>query len=153
MLSVLLHFIFNPGFALVAVLVIIALGAAYAISPANFLKLITNTKLWLAAIVAAGCFGFVSLSHQNDALKAKIQVQQTQTTATTDAQQVVDHIVVKRQARAAQSQDVQKAIDNANPGDAEDSAMDAIAAQQRSSDVGGSQPVRVQHAPQPPAQP
>ncbi len=130
MLGFLLGFFHVPIFWIaIAVLAAIAVGLYFWQGPALLLKIVANPYVWLAAVVALGAMSVMHLEQENKDLKATVQQQQTQSSATTDAQKTDEVRVTQKTKRQTQSDKQQTVITNAKPGQAQDDLLDEISSE------------------------
>lgn len=119
----------HPYVAIAALLIVIALAAyGYLKGLPALLKVLISPTLWLAIALVVLSLAVLNLKQDNDSLHKQVATQ-AQTQVASDAAATVttqvQKAVVKRQTETNR---IQGAITNAQPGQAEDDALDAIAA-------------------------
>jgi membrane protein implicated in regulation of membrane protease activity len=137
MFGVILSILFHPYVWIAAVIIAAVLAGIYFINPVTFWKVVTNVKLWLALAVLALFLAYANVEKDTRDLRQQVAQASQQHTADKDATTVTQTRVVQKTKRAAQTSRIQDKIDHAQPGQAEDAALDAIAAE-RSGGGGGS---------------
>ncbi|WP_312084707.1 hypothetical protein [Brevundimonas sp.] len=128
--SILLGLLFNPG-ALIAYagLALVAVGIYFALGPARLLKIATDIRTWFALALILAVLAFAHSEKRADALEAQIAVAAAQGKADRDAGAVTETRRQQQEGRRQQTQRIDDAIQAAPPGEAQDAALDAIAAE------------------------
>jgi hypothetical protein len=130
MFMLLLHMLMNPWtLGVVAALAVIAVGLYFTIGPVKLLALVMDIRVWFAIAGVLAVLAFAHQEQQNADIKTKLENAQQQSTATTDGAAATTLRTTQQAARTAQTGRIQKAIAAAKPGDEEDAALDAIAAE------------------------
>lgn len=118
----------HPAVLIAALVLVIGLAAyGYFLGLPALIKVLVSPAFWLAILLVVGVLGIASLKQENDALHKQVAVQATTVTASTDGAAAVQQKVVASTKRQAEDHRIQGAITNAQPGHAEDDAMDEIA--------------------------
>ena len=128
--SILLGLLFNPG-ALIAYagLALVAVGIYSALGPACLLKIATDIRTWFALALVLAVLAFAHAEKRNNALEAQIATAVAQGQADRDAGAVTETRRRQQEGRRQQTQRIDDAIQAAPPGEAQDAALDAIAAE------------------------
>lgn len=129
MLGTILSIFAHPYVWAAALVVAAILAALYFLNPAMFLKVITNAKLWFGLALVALFLAYANDQKDIKDLNQQVSTLQQQHTSDKDATTVTQKRVVQKTQRATQTATIQDKIDHAQPGQAEDAALDAIASQ------------------------
>lgn len=113
-------------FALVAAIALAAYGYFKGI-PA-LIKVVASPVTWLAVVLAVMSLAIVNLKQDNDSLHKQVDNAAQVAVAHDDATKTTEVRHVQQVRRQAENQTIQGAVDHAQPGHAEDDALDAIAA-------------------------
>lgn len=131
MFGLAISLITQPWTIIAAVVAVLALAAyGYLRGWPALGKLLADGRTWMVAIAAVVLIGSANLDHKVDALQEQVQTEQIEKDAYVDASEVLVERNVKQRARAAETQRIQEALTQANPGEEVDAVMDAIAAEQ-----------------------
>jgi hypothetical protein len=132
MLGVLLSILVNP-YALLGLVAAAAIGAIiwFTAGPVKFVAIVTDIRTWFVLGAILAVLAYANVVKQNRDLKASFEAAtvKNQATSDKDAQAVTQTRAVAHTKRATQSSQLQEKIDHAQPGQAEDDVMDAIADQ------------------------
>lgn len=128
------------------VLIVVALGVAalvaygYFRGPDKALKLLMDFRLWLAVVIAVLSLAVVDLKRENTAQNDKLAAAEQTETAKDDAAETLTKRLERKDTRSAEDRRIQGAINNADPDEAFDAALDEIAAIQSGDPAGGGEP-------------
>lgn len=128
--SILLGLLFNPG-ALIAFagLALVSAGIYFTLGRARLLKIATDIRTWFALALVLAVLAFAHAEKRNNALEAQIAAAVAQGQADRDAGGVTETRQRQQEDRREQTQRIDDAIQAAPAGEAQDAALDAIAAE------------------------
>jgi len=142
MLSILIHLILNPGFAIgIGIIAVAAAIIYFTMGPVQLLKIALDIRVWFIAAFFLVGLAYLHSEKRADDLEASLKQAATQQTATTDAGKTTDLRVQQKTKRQTQTTSHQASISNASPGQAEDDLLDAIAQDHGAPAVAPAQPV------------
>ncbi|MFN3836836.1 MAG: hypothetical protein ACK4MI_03895 [Brevundimonas sp.] len=128
--GILLGLLFNPGALLAyAALGLVAVGIYFALGPARLLKIAMDLRTWFAIGAVLAVLAFAHQEKRNNDLEAQIAAAAAQGQADRDAGAVTETRLRQQDDRRQQTQRIDDAIQAAPPGEAQDAALDAIAAE------------------------
>lgn len=128
--SILFGLLFNPHSLLAYLgLALVAAGIYSTLGLPRLIKIATDIRVWFAIGAVLAVLAFAHAERLNDDLEAQIAQAAAQAQAVDDAHQVTDTRQRQQEGRRAQTQRIDDAIQAAPAGEAEDAALDAIAAE------------------------
>lgn len=128
--GILLGLLLNPG-ALIAYagLALAAVGIYFTLGPGRLLKIALDLRTWFALALILAVLAFAHAEKRNNDLEAQIAAAAAQGQADRDAGAVIDTRRQQQEGRRQQTQRIDDAIQAAPQGEAQDAALDAIAAE------------------------
>lgn len=142
MFGLLWMFLSNPMTVLVALaLVVILIGLVGVLGVPRTLKIVSDPRVVLAALLVAGVLGYVHLSQENQKLKAEIAQTKVVDRAQDDALRAIRSRIAKREVRQKQTDRITRIIVNSEEGKAHDAVLDEIARIQQGGAVDEPSPV------------
>ena len=126
--SILLGLLLNPnGLLAYAGLALLAVVIYFTLGPARLLKIALDIRTWFALALALAVLAFAHSERLANDLEAQIAAAAAQGQADRDA--VIETRRRQQEDRHQQAQRIDDAIQAAPPGEAQDAALDAIAAE------------------------
>ena len=128
--SILLGLLFNPN-ALLAYLglAVVGVGIYFTLGPARLIKIAADIRVWFALALILAVLAFAHAEKRNNQLEAQIAQAAAQAQADGDAGAVTDTRQRQQEGRREQTNRIDAAIQAAPAGEAQDAALDAIAAE------------------------
>jgi membrane protein implicated in regulation of membrane protease activity len=128
MFPIILHLLLNPGFLIgLVVIALIAAGIYFTMGPLTLLKVATDIRTWFILAFFLLVLAYAHTEQRADALEQDVKQSKTVQTATTDGAKTTELRVQQKTKRQTQSNHLQESISHAQPGQAQDDLLDAIA--------------------------